>query len=132
MGRQAGCRTGDGGRSSEFRCGWLEWLPLERMLPVEFSGVPDWEAMPTTVEPAGSEGPIRCGVYSRQSGEGDNRHFARFARNVVYWATENSAIGRRRLAAAAGKRFYHPGETVAISAQAFDETAGARARAAFD
>jgi hypothetical protein len=42
---------------------------------------------------------------------------------MVYWATETSAVGRRRLVATADKRFYHPGETVAIAAQAYDEAA---------
>src|SRR5439155_3346368 len=47
--------------------------------------------------------------FTRQWGEGeDNRHFARFARNLVYWLTEDSAIGRRRLVATTDKRFYRP------------------------
>jgi len=62
--------------------------------------------------------------FTRQWGEaGDNRHFARFARNLIYWLTDDSAIGRRRLVAGADKRFYRPGETVALSAQTFDESA---------
>jgi|GEM_PF-549514 len=55
-------------------------------------------------------------------GQGDNRYYAKFCRNLVYWLTENSAIGRRRLVAAADKRFYRPGETIAISAATYDET----------
>jgi uncharacterized membrane protein len=71
--------------------------------------------------------PLSAGLapaFTRQWGEsGDNRHFAKFARNLVYWLTEDSAIGRRRLFAVTDKRFYRPGETVAISAQTFDESA---------
>lgn len=55
-------------------------------------------------------------------GQGDNRYYAKFCRNLMYWLTENSAIGRRRLVAAADKRFYRPGETIAISAATYDET----------
>jgi hypothetical protein len=56
-------------------------------------------------------------------GQGDNRYYAKFCRNLVYWLTENSAIGRRRLVASADKRFYRPGETIAISAATYDESA---------
>ena len=61
--------------------------------------------------------------FTRQWGEGDNRHFAKFVRNLIYWVTETSAIGRRRLVATTDKRFYHPGETVSVSAHAYDEAA---------
>src|SRR5439155_1579975 len=67
--------------------------------------------------------------FTRRWGEGeDNRHFAKFARNLVYWLTESSAIGRRRLVANTDKRYYRPGETVAISAQTFDESASRTGR----
>jgi uncharacterized membrane protein len=66
--------------------------------------------------------------FTRQWGEGDNRHFAKFARNMVYWLTETSAIGRRRLVANTDKRFYRPGETIAISAQTYDESANRTGR----
>jgi uncharacterized membrane protein len=66
--------------------------------------------------------------FTRQWGEQDNQHFARFARNLTYWLTENSAIGRRRLVASTDKRFYRPGETVAIAAQTFDESANRTGR----
>ena len=56
-------------------------------------------------------------------GSGDRRFYGKFWRNVVYWMTENSSVGRRRLMAAADKRFYRPGETVGLSALAFDERA---------
>jgi hypothetical protein len=62
--------------------------------------------------------------FTRQWGEGqDNKHFARFARNLIYWLTEDSAIGRRRLVATTDKRFYRPGETIAVSGHTFDESA---------
>jgi uncharacterized membrane protein len=67
-------------------------------------------------------------AFTRQWGESDNRHFARFARNLIYWLTEDSAIGRRRLFATTDKRFYRPGETVAISGQTFDESANRTGR----
>ena len=59
----------------------------------------------------------------QQWGVGDNRYYGKFARNLVYWLTESSAIGRRRLVASADKRFYRPGETVAIQAATYDESA---------
>jgi len=66
--------------------------------------------------------------FTRQWGEQDNRHFARFARNLTYWLTESSAIGRRRLVASTDKRFYRPGESVAIAAKTFDESANRTGR----
>jgi uncharacterized membrane protein len=66
--------------------------------------------------------------FTRQWGEQDNRHFAKFARNLTYWLTEPSAIGRRRLVASTDKRFYRPGETVAITAQTYDESANRTGR----
>jgi uncharacterized membrane protein len=66
--------------------------------------------------------------FTRQWGEQDNRHFAKFARNLTYWLTEPSAIGRRRLVANTDKRFYRPGETVAITAHTYDESANRTGR----
>jgi hypothetical protein len=63
-----------------------------------------------------------AGDLPQKWGQGDNRYYAKFCRNLVYWLTENSAIGRRRLMASADKRFYRPGETIAISAATYDET----------
>jgi uncharacterized membrane protein len=56
-------------------------------------------------------------------GQGDNRYYSKFARNLVYWLTESSAIGRRRLVAKAGKKFYKPGESISITAETYDESA---------
>ncbi len=56
-------------------------------------------------------------------GLSDNRYYSKFARNLVYWLTETSAIGRRRLVALADKRFYRPGETITVQAATYDESA---------
>jgi len=61
--------------------------------------------------------------FNTQWKQGDQNNYSRFWRNVVYWLTENSSIGRRRLVATADKRFYHPGETIAINSSAFNELA---------
>lgn len=54
-------------------------------------------------------------------GEGDNRYFRKFWRNLVTWLAENSANSNRRLVVETDKVLYHPGEPVRISASAFDE-----------
>lgn len=54
---------------------------------------------------------------------GGNRYSAKFFRNIVYWLTESSSIGRRRLVATVDKRFYRLGESVEVAAVAWDETA---------
>jgi len=54
-------------------------------------------------------------------GAGDTRHYGKFWRNATYWLTENSSIGRRRLVVSADKKFYRPGETITLTAAAFDE-----------
>jgi hypothetical protein len=59
--------------------------------------------------------------FERFWGEGDNRYFRKFWRNVVSWLAENSANSNRRLAVETDKILYHPGEPVRISARAFDE-----------
>ncbi|MBC8350575.1 MAG: hypothetical protein H8E66_01225 [Planctomycetes bacterium] len=56
-------------------------------------------------------------------GEGDSRYYAKFWRNVVYWLTEDSTIGRRRLIASHDKQYYNPGDTVSLGAIAYDEGA---------
>lgn len=61
--------------------------------------------------------------FVQKWGSGDNRYYAKFCRNLVYWLTENSAIGRRRLVASADKRFYRPGETISVQAATYDESA---------
>lgn len=54
---------------------------------------------------------------------GDTKYYGKFWRNAIYWLTENSSIGRRRLVVTADKKFYRPGETISLSAAAFDEAA---------
>lgn len=61
--------------------------------------------------------------FSQKWGVDDNRYYAKFWRNSIYWLTENSAIGRRRLVASADKRFYRPGEKVGLQAATYDESA---------
>jgi hypothetical protein len=56
-------------------------------------------------------------------GSGDARYYGKFWRNAIYWLTESSWIGRRRLVVSADKKFYRPGETITLFATAFDEAA---------
>jgi uncharacterized membrane protein len=200
IGKRGGGLLMAGGPRS-FGSGDWTGTAVERMLPVEFAGSPDWDAAPAALEPTGAElhpvwklfederatraalrtmpeslgrnnwvrvkpqsgtllGAQKAGVgtpspllavgaygrgrtaalatplsaawspgFTRQWGEGgDNRHFARFARNTIYWLTEDSAIGRRRLVANTDKRFYRPGETVALAAHTYDESANRTGR----
>ena len=55
--------------------------------------------------------------------EGENQYYGQFWRNVVYWLTEQSYVGRRRLVATADKRYYGPGEMITLTGLAFDESA---------
>ncbi len=48
---------------------------------------------------------------------------SKFWRNLVYWATEGSSIGRRRVTVEADKRFYRPGDSMTFKAVAYDESA---------
>jgi uncharacterized membrane protein len=63
--------------------------------------------------------------FARTWGGADARYYKKFWRNVAYWLTENSSIGRRRLLAETDKRLYSPGEPVIIRARTFDENAAA-------
>lgn len=56
-------------------------------------------------------------------GPAGNRNASKFLRNLVYWVSEGSFIGRRRLVADVDKQFYRPGETINLTAVAYDETA---------
>ena len=55
--------------------------------------------------------------------EGGDEHYASFWRNTIYWLTEKSYVGRRRLVAEADKRYYGPGDTITLTGSAFDESA---------
>ena len=61
--------------------------------------------------------------FTQSWGQGDARYYKKFWRNAVYWLTENSSIGRRRLLAETDKRLYRPGEPIVLQARAFDENA---------
>jgi uncharacterized membrane protein len=201
IGKRGGGLLMAGGPRS-FGAGEWNGTAIERMLPVEFIGSPDWDPTPAILEPTGADlhplwrlfederatrtairnlpesmgrnnwvrvkpqsgtllGAQKAGTgngtppllaigaygrgrtvalatplsaawspgFSRQWGEaGDNRYFARFARNTIYWLTEDSAVGRRRLVASTDKRFYRPGETVSLAAYTFDESANRTGR----
>jgi len=71
---------------------------------------------------AGAITPPFSGEFTRW-GQNDHRYYAKFWRNAVYWLTESSSIGRRRLIASADKKFYRPGETISLAALAYDEGA---------
>jgi len=60
-------------------------------------------------------------AFERNWGDGDNRYFRKFWRNVVNWLTENSVSGDRRLVVHTDKLIYRPGEPIQFSVQAFDE-----------
>ena len=55
--------------------------------------------------------------------EAQNQYYSQFWRNVAYWLTEQSFIGRRRLVARVDKRYYGPGETITLTGSVFDESA---------
>lgn len=59
--------------------------------------------------------------FESQWGEGDNRYFRRFWRNVVRWLSENSINGSRRLHVETDRVIYRPGQMMEVSALAFDE-----------
>jgi uncharacterized membrane protein len=58
--------------------------------------------------------------FERFWGEGDNRYFRKFWRNVVYWLTEHS-IANRKLKVETDKIIYRPEEPVRVTARAFDD-----------
>jgi uncharacterized membrane protein len=61
--------------------------------------------------------------FTQTWGQGDARYYKKFWRNVGYWLTEDSSIGRRRLLAETDKRLYRPGEPIVLGARTFDENA---------
>ena len=61
--------------------------------------------------------------FATSWGEKAEDNYGQFWRNVVYWLTEASSIGRRRLTITTDKRFYRPGEKMKLVAHAFDERA---------
>lgn len=62
-------------------------------------------------------------AFLNEWGEGDSRYYSKFWRNAIYWMTEDSTIGRRRLIASHDKQYYNPGDTLSLRAIAYDEGA---------
>ncbi len=58
--------------------------------------------------------------FESQWGEGDNRYFRKFWRNVVRWLAENSRASQRRLMVRSDQVIYSPGEPIQVTAEAFD------------
>ncbi len=58
--------------------------------------------------------------FESQWGEGDNRYFRRFWRNLVRWLCENSITGNKRLQIQTDKIIYRVGEPIALTARAYD------------
>jgi len=54
-------------------------------------------------------------------GEGDNRYFRKFWRNVAAWLAENSSAADGRLEISTDKALYRPGQPVLVTARAFDD-----------
>ena len=61
--------------------------------------------------------------FERIWGEGDNRYFRKFWRNVVRWLAENSTGKNRRLQTETDKIIYRPGQPINIAVHAFDAEA---------
>ena len=59
--------------------------------------------------------------FEKSWGEGDNRYFRKFWRNVVYWLTENRGGSNRRLRVETDKVFYRPGQPIEVTARAYDQ-----------
>jgi uncharacterized membrane protein len=59
-------------------------------------------------------------LFESQWGEGDNRYFRRFWRNLVRWLCENSITGNKRLQIETDKVIYRSGDPIAITARAYD------------
>jgi uncharacterized membrane protein len=59
--------------------------------------------------------------FEKSWGEGDNRYFRKFWRNVVRWLTENCDGNNRRLRIETDKIIYRPGQDIQVKASAYDE-----------
>ena len=59
--------------------------------------------------------------FERSWGEGDNRYFRKFWRNVIRWLTENRDGANQRLVVEADKILYKPGQDIQVKAKAYDE-----------
>jgi uncharacterized membrane protein len=59
--------------------------------------------------------------FESEWGEGDNRYFRKFWRNVVKWLAENSIGGNQRLRTETDKVIYRPGQPIQVTAHAYDD-----------
>ena len=59
--------------------------------------------------------------FERDWGEGDNRYFRKFWRNVVQWLAENASGANRRLRVDTDKFVYRPGRPIRVTARAYDD-----------
>jgi len=122
----------------------LERVPTLRGLNGSLRAKPGAEVLASGGPPAGGNGPLLiCGSYGRGRslaigvpvcsagsggfleswGPGGAECGAKFWRNVVYWLTENSSTGRRRLVASTDKLSYRPGQKIRLDAIVYDEAA---------
>ncbi len=107
--------------------------PVAEVLARTASQGPDGELMPAVVVQNYGRGRTMAmttaitrrwaGEFTQTWGGPDARYYKKFWRNVIYWLTENSSIGRRRLLAETDKRLYRPGEPIVLRARTFDENA---------
>ena len=61
--------------------------------------------------------------FERLWGEGDNRYFRRFWRNLVRWLCENSQAGSRRVLAGTDRVLHRAGQPIELTARTLDEQA---------
>jgi uncharacterized membrane protein len=59
--------------------------------------------------------------FESKWGEGDNRYFRRFWRNLVRWLCENSINSGKRVCVETDKVIYSAGQPIELSAHAYDE-----------
>jgi uncharacterized membrane protein len=59
--------------------------------------------------------------FEKSWGEGDNRYFRKFWRNVIRWLTENCDGSNRRLKVETDKIIYRPGQEIQVTARVYDE-----------
>ncbi|RPI87295.1 MAG: hypothetical protein EHM42_05310 [Planctomycetaceae bacterium] len=59
--------------------------------------------------------------FESKWGEGDNRYFRRFWRNLVRWLSENSTAGNRRVLLETDRVIYRAGQPIVLSARAYNE-----------
>ena len=59
--------------------------------------------------------------FEREWGEGDNRYYQKFWRNVVRWLAENSQASQNRLTLRVDQVIYSPSESIQLVVEAFDK-----------